>query len=233
MNRRQFIFCNATALAPNFSTFAAFHFFGAVGQVGVFQTAFILSVECVGEAYRVLCGVIIELFFVLGEALVPLAGYLAGSWRSTILWLMVPSLIPLLYWPLFPESPRWLLSRKKYVEAQRIVTKMAKYNRTSEPQIADYREVISVNSQRDLVSSAEGVTAWIRHPRLLLRTLNLCFAWAVITMAYYGLSMNSASLAGSPYINFLLVSLVEYFNCTIQHCMGQLAILFQCVSKIN
>ena len=47
-----------------------------------------------------------EVFFVLGEALVPLAGYLAGSWRATILWLMVPSLIPLLYWPLFPESPR-------------------------------------------------------------------------------------------------------------------------------
>ena len=115
--------------------------------------------------------------------------------------------------PLFPESPRWLLSRKKYVEAQRIVTKMAKYNRTSEPQIADYREAISVDSQSEPVGSAEGVTAWIRHPRLLLRTLNLCFAWAVITMAYYGLSMNSASLAGSPYINFLLVTLVKDFDC--------------------
>ena len=215
MNRRQFIFCNATALAPNFSTFAAFHFFGAVGQVGVFQTAFILSVECVGEAYRVLCGVIIELFFVLGEALVPLAAYLTGSWRSTILWLMVPSAIPLLYWPLFPESPRWLLSQKRYVEAQRVVAKAAKFNGTSEPQIADYRETAAAASsggQADRGGGSEGVVAWLRHPRLLLRTLNLCFAWAVITMAYYGLSMNSASLAGSPYVNFLLVSLVSIFQ---------------------
>ena len=102
---------------------------------------------------------------------------------------------------------RWLLSRKKYVEAQRIVSKMAKYNKTSEPQIADYREAVSVDSRREVETTA-GVTVWIRHPRLLLRSLNLCFAWAVITMSYYGLSMNSASLAGSPYINFLLVSLV-------------------------
>ena len=198
-------------MAPNFSTFAAFHFFGAVGQVGVFQTAFILSVECVGEAYRVLCGVIIEFFFVLGEAVVPLAAYLAGSWRSTILWLMVPSAIPLLYWPLFPESPRWLLSQKRYVEAQRVVARAAKYNGTSEPRIADYRETTAGGSQAERGGvGSEGVVAWLRHPRLLLRTLNLCFAWAVITMAYYGLSMNSASLAGSPYVNFLLVSLVSF-----------------------
>ena len=123
---------------------------------------------------------------------------------------MVPSLIPLLYWPLFPESPRWLLSRKKYVQAQRVVSKMAKYNGTSEPQIADYREAVSVEDS--VTSSSEGVLDWVRHPKLLLRSLNLCFAWAVITMSYYGLSMNSASLAGSPYINFLLVSLVSMYS---------------------
>ena len=120
---------------------------------------------------------------------------------------MVPSLIPLLYWPLFPESPRWLLSRKNYVQAQRVVSKMAKYNGTSEPQIADYREAVSI--ENSVTSSSEEVLDWVRHPRLLLCSLNLCFAWAVITMSYYGLSMNSASLAGSPYINFLLVSLVS------------------------
>ena len=123
---------------------------------------------------------------------------------------MVPSLIPLLYWPLFPESPRWLLSRKKYVQAQRVVSKMAKYNGTSVPQIADYREAVSVEDS--VTSSSEGVLDWVRHAKLLLRSLNLCFAWAVITMSYYGLSMNSASLAGSPYINFLLVSLVSIYS---------------------
>ena len=132
---------------------------------------------------------------------------------------MVPSLIPLLYWPLFPESPRWLLSRKKYVQAQRVVSKMAKYNGTSEPQIVDYREAVSV--ENSVTSSSEGVLDWVRHPKLLLRSLNLCFAWAVITMSYYGLSMNSASLAGSPYINFLLVSLVSMYSPHVvpkEHC---------------
>ena len=48
------------------------------------------------------------------------------------------------------SPPRWLLSRKKYVEAQRVVAKMAKYNRTSEPQIADYREAISDNQGKEI-----------------------------------------------------------------------------------
>lgn len=35
---------------------------------------------------------------------------------------------------------------------------------------------------------------------LLLRALNLYFAWLVISMSFYGLSLNSRSLAGDPYL---------------------------------
>jgi hypothetical protein len=31
----------------------------------------------------------------------------------------------------------------------------------------------------------------------------------VVTMVYYGLSLNATNLAGNPYTNFILVSLVE------------------------
>lgn len=170
------------------------------------QTAFILSVECVGKEYRVFCGVAIEFFFVLGEVLVAAVAYAIGDWRKTILCLMVPAVITLLYWPLLPESPRWLVSRKKFVEAQKMISRMAKYNRTGDVQIADYRESVPA---ADSNPPSESVLDWLRSPRLVLRSLNLCFSWIVITMAYYGLSMSSASLAGSPYLNFLLVSLVE------------------------
>ena len=95
-----------SALAPNIHAFAAFHFLTAFGQVGVFQTGFILAVECVGKDYRVFCGVVIEFFFVLGECLVAAVAYGASGWRATILWLLVPSVITLFYWPFLPESPR-------------------------------------------------------------------------------------------------------------------------------
>ena len=42
-------------------------------------------------------------------------------------------------------------------------------------------------------------------PRLLANYIN----WAVITLCYYGLTMNSINLAGDIYINTLLGVLIE------------------------
>ena len=41
------------------------------------------------------------------------------------------------------------------------------------------------------------------------RLLNVFLNWFVITMIYYGLSLNAASLAGDVYVNFALLSLCE------------------------
>ena len=64
-----------------------------------------------------------------------------------------------------------------------------------------------------------------RRPTLRLRLLNVWFNWCctltfktiilfsisrfVITMVYYGLSLNAASLAGDVFTNFALLSLAE------------------------
>ncbi len=104
------------------------------------------------------------------------------------------------------------------MEAQKTLSVISKYNRTDVVQIADYREVV-IRPSESADAAAAGAPApaslsdsaadWLRSPKLVSRSLNLCYSWVVITMAYYGLSMNSASLAGSPYLNFFLVSLVE------------------------
>lgn len=44
---------------------------------------------------------------------------------------------------------------------------------------------------------------------LLFRLVNTCFAWLIITLSFYGLSLASVSLAGDPYLNFFLVFLAE------------------------
>ena len=49
----------------------------------------------------------------------------------------------------------------------------------------------------------------LKDSTMLLRLLNLCFTWLMIVLGYYGLSLSSVSLAGDPYLNFFLSSLVE------------------------
>lgn len=93
-------------LANSYVAFLVLLFVGGVGQLGCFQTSFILGVENVGKEHRVLCGIVIEFFFVLGEALVALVAYLTRDWRKILLYVMGPSFVFLLYWPFLPESIR-------------------------------------------------------------------------------------------------------------------------------
>ncbi len=57
----------AALLAPTFAWLSALLFLCGVGQTSIFQTCFILAVENVGKRRRVLCGIVIEFFFVAGE----------------------------------------------------------------------------------------------------------------------------------------------------------------------
>lgn len=46
--------------------------------------------------------------------------------------------------------------------------------------------------------------------RILRNRLFICsFWWITTTLIYYGLSINSVSLAGNPYSNYVLTALVE------------------------
>lgn len=57
----------------------------------------------------------------------------------------------------------------------------------------------------------------LKSPILLLRFINACFGWITCAFVFYGLSINSVTLAsGNKYMNFILSSLVEipaYFLC--------------------
>lgn len=198
----------AAALAPAFPVFMVAQFFTAMGQVGLFQTVFVLGVECVGPGYRVLCGVVIEFFFVLGEAM--LAGFAAllRDWRHLQLAATLPGLAFLSYYWLLPESLRWLLLTGRYSRARAQLARLARGNGVELPGPAELSTYTKQEEEEEEVEG-EGLLDIARRPALLGRLLNVFFNWFVITMIYYGLSLNSTSLAGDLFTNFLLVSLCE------------------------
>ena len=192
----------ALAFVNNYEAYLALSFMVAFGQAGVFQTAFILAVEAVGKDYRVFCGIIIEYFFVLGELLLALIAWLTRDWREILLIGMAPSAALLLYWPFLPESMRWNISKGKIEEAQKQMDKIAKFNKVDPVKLEDYTE------ESGLVHMDRYVD-WLRSKILMFRSFNLFYAWLVITMCFYGLSLSSASLAGDAYLNFFLTAIVE------------------------
>lgn len=191
----------------NYWVFLVFNTLGALGQAGCFQTGFILALESVGKSHRVFCGIVIEYFFVGGEVVVTLLAMAFGSWQWLTAFPCIFLGLLIFSWPIVPESPRWLLKMDP-LKAEEAIMKMAKINKVPDIDL-DIHRVSSDFRQTTSNQVSENLMDVIKSPTLLVRFANTAFCWITVTMVYYGLSLNATNLAGDPFTNFILVSLVE------------------------
>lgn len=130
--------------------------------------------------------VILEAFWAVGWTAAALIGYFvipasADGWR----WAFAVGAIPALYaivvrWGL-PESPRWLASRGRIAEAERIVAAFE----------ADARVVTDPPIRREAQPRSIAVTARARlqtlwNSEFRVRTVCLWLVWLAVNFAYYG-----------------------------------------------
>ncbi|XP_014790537.2 organic cation transporter protein [Octopus bimaculoides] len=116
----------------------------------------------------------------------------------------IPSLVlGIAYLCFLDESPRWLLNKKRTKDANIILSNIAKLNKTVLPQT----EIVNIFS-----SNNKRVEIWkmFTIPQLLKRTLILMLNWMIVSMVYYGLTLNVDKLYGNLYMNFFLNSVVEF-----------------------
>lgn len=74
------------------------------------------------------------MFFALGQAILGTIAFFIRDYRFLQLAIAAPALVFLSYWWLVPESARWLISQKRYTEADVILRKAAKANKKELPE---------------------------------------------------------------------------------------------------
>ncbi|XP_013421075.1 organic cation transporter protein-like isoform X2 [Lingula anatina] len=103
-----------------------------------------------------------------------------------------------------PESPRWLLSRGRYAEAEDIVKWAARVNKKAIP------EVDQLFNEHSLQITPSLSPLKIFHaPRLMARTAVMIFGWITVAISWYGLTLNQGSLDGDIFINALVLSVID------------------------
>ncbi|XP_076033896.1 organic cation transporter protein-like isoform X2 [Oratosquilla oratoria] len=215
-----------TALVPNLISFHVMRFFNAMSTSAVFQTAFVLGLEMVGPSKRVMCGVIGEYFFALGEVVLALLAWVIRDWRMLQLVLSAPCACFLFYWWVVPESVRWLQSQGRQEDVINILQKVARFNKTNIPVDlleSQPTENLSENDEEVLIrGQTDDVTLWkvLCSPVLCVRFLFMCFIWIQTTLVYYGISTISTDLGtednpNKPYLDFMINALVEMPGYTI------------------
>ncbi|KRT79523.1 membrane transporter, partial [Oryctes borbonicus] len=188
----------------NYILFLVLEFLDALFLSGTYACCFILGVELVSPNKRVLAGTIICYCFAIGEVITAGVAWLIPSWRTLLLVLYSPLFLFITYYWITPESVRWLLSQKRYKEAQAILLKAAKVNKKEISQTT-----LEKLTQPMEEEPKEPFLNVFKSKILLLRFINACFCWITCAFLFYGLTLNSVALAGNSYLDFILTSLVE------------------------
>ncbi|NWI30581.1 S22A3 protein, partial [Sula dactylatra] len=190
------------AFAPNFTVFLIFRFLQGVFGKGTWMTCYVIVTEIVGSEQRII-GIVIQIFFTLGIMILPGIAYLIPTWQGIQLAISLPNFLFLLYYWVVPESPRWLLTRKKGEKALKIMHDIAKHN--GKYLSPHYSEITITNEE---VSNPSFLDL-VRTPQMRRNTLILMYAWFTSALTYQGLVMRLGIVGGNLYLAFFISGAVE------------------------
>lgn len=190
--------------------------------------------ELVGPSQRVSGGIIISIAFALGAVMLGVIAMFITHWRTFLQVCYTPTLFFIAYCWLLPESFRWLITKGRYKEATEIILKTASWNKIGLTEGAieklfknnneNYElkdKVINNDYFEEAPKKISPIKEMFLHPALLLRVANCSFCWLTNTFVYYGLTLNSVSISGNKYVNFMLLSIIEIPGFAVTYVLSE------------
>ncbi|CEF60776.1 Solute carrier family 22 member 13 [Strongyloides ratti] len=197
-------------IAPNWLFYAFLRIITGFAHPGIFVIAVIIGMELVGPSKRKISSVFTGGFFAIGQIILGILAYYIRDYRYLHISIALPTILFLSYQFFVPESPRWLVSKKRYSEADKILNKAAKMNNSSMPE-KWWEEIESLNDSEVNKTKKKHLTYsdLFKTPKIRLRSIVAFFIWPVVSMVYYGVSMKPDFLGGDPYIAFIFGGFME------------------------
>ncbi|XP_044520606.1 solute carrier family 22 member 4 isoform X1 [Gracilinanus agilis] len=192
----------------NWEMFTVLFVIVGMGQISNYVVAFILGTEILGKSVRIIFSTLgVCIFFAIGYMLLPLFAYFIRDWRMLLLALTVPGVLCVPLWWVIPESPRWLLSQGRIGEAEDIIQKAAKMNNVTAPVIVfdplELQELTSPKQQKVFILDL------FRTRHIAIITIMSLMLWMLVSVGYFGLSLNTPNLHGDVYLNCFLSAAIE------------------------
>ncbi|XP_068617258.1 organic cation transporter protein-like [Battus philenor] len=202
------------AFSISYEMYVVVEFLETVAGASAFPAAYILTIELLGQDKRVLTTAFLGILLVLGGLSFALLAKTFQYWRTFILVVYPPSLLFLSYIYLLPESIRWLLSQNRKEEAVEIIMRAAKMNKVtlSDETMRQLKseEKVKTTEEKKEMEEEKGLWIQVMHSPIIMTRLAICsWWWITCTFVFYGLAINSVSLAGDKYTNYMLVVSVE------------------------
>lgn len=224
----------------NYTVYTVARFIVGVGVNASYVPAFTLLLEFIGPRKVTIPGIWCHGFFAAGACLLAVFAYFFRTWQRLQLVSTLFGLpIAVIFWFLSEESPKYLISKNKYSAAARILTKVARINRsdksiditaeslrginekgfrkaeeskeTSKFLAGDEkeREVSLSSNSSHDLSATYTIKDLFRSKSMGSVTLNLMLQWYCCSLMFYGLGLNAAALPLAPWFNVALLNFIE------------------------
>ncbi|XP_013406936.1 organic cation transporter protein isoform X2 [Lingula anatina] len=213
----------------SYVAFVVLRFFVGVCMQGLQTSGLVLILEMFRPVHRTKAGLITELFWGSGVLIVGVLQCFIKDWHYIQLAIALPPVLAIGYIWIIPESPRWLIQKKKFKLAEQFFIKVANFNKTDiTSSISD--EFAAVHKKEDGSSVTHyTILDMFKTPKLRKRTFLLFYIWLSIAVNYYGMLYGISALPGNYCLNFLIGGFVEVpaYIATIflVECFGRKKIL--------
>ncbi|KAH0460366.1 hypothetical protein IEQ34_011029 [Dendrobium chrysotoxum] len=200
------VFSLLTAFSPSFFIYSFLRFLSGLSTGGVGLSAFVLATEPVGPSFRAAAAMSTFHFFSIGSISLSFTSLLLPSWRLLYVATSLPSLLFLLLaLPFISESPRWHLVHRNLPAAMQIIRAVAKTNGYSIPDRAILVHDADPTRPVRTASIVDVMRSHVTRPRLILGFL-INF---LISVSYYGLTLNVANLGPEIHASAILNAVAE------------------------
>ncbi|CAJ0604407.1 unnamed protein product [Cylicocyclus nassatus] len=140
--------------------------------------------------------------------------YLAHDWRTFQRVLVLISSPALVLFFFVHESPRWLIQKGRIEEARKVLQRIQQIDRQKETKREEMEKMLDVASQKMQAQEEKLKNYTPRHlfytKEMAIATIVYCVGLFMVSMVNYGLIFNIESLAGSFFLNSILIGSIRW-----------------------
>ncbi|XP_017047168.1 organic cation transporter protein [Drosophila ficusphila] len=205
--------------SPWYTLFLAGRFALGAASSGLFYPAFTMIVENICLKHRSWMSIAFSASYPVGMISLAIMGYIIQPWRQLQLALTIPSLLLILNCYLMNESPRWLITNKKYDRVYKILFRQPSHYQIQPAVAASSQIVTDKKSLEPEVGSSLGeklrngplksIIELYGNSSVRKMIFASYFMFCVTSLSYYVTALNAANLSVSRYLYIIATGLVD------------------------
>ncbi|XP_013418049.1 solute carrier family 22 member 4 [Lingula anatina] len=212
----------AQIYAPTWYVFAILRLITGISLGGTIVVGFVYPMEFIGIRWRAFTGSIG--LWPVGLGALAAFGFTIKDWKQIMLATTLPGLALLLFWFYIPESPRWLVTRGRYKEAEEIMQRIARRNKKEMPDFAEFVANYEANKNQAKARDYR-IHDLFRTPRQSRLIVMLTYIMFSMALFVYTMGFNVKNLPGGKAINFAIGFGIGYptslFSIYLNNCLGR------------